>query len=329
MKRLARLGAYRASLIETGFPGVRSAKEPLNTGNRKGFPMATASITAQTHGSKFHGRAQECADAILAAFESPSQLPKALAPIFINRKDDTPCRKWSFSNQLLAVIFGAGDARGFRQWQEVSRHVVKGGRGFPILVPIKRTFTKTDANGEEKRVSIVRGFTSTIVFGIDQTDGAPLPPPDPAVLAWIDALPFVDVARTWGLNVDAYNGKGARGYGYYSPRREIGLGVQNLSTWAHELIHAADDRLGNLQERGQHWRSEIVAELGGAILLTIAGQENGADLGGCWNYVNAYAKDSEKDTASACVSVLNRTCQAVALVLDTAEALQLGSEVSA
>ena len=42
----------------------------------------------------------------------------------------------------------------------------------------------------------------------------------------------------------------------------IALGVENLSTWAHEFIHAADDRLGHLTENGQHWRAEAVAELG-------------------------------------------------------------------
>lgn len=285
--------------------------------------MATATITAQEHKSKFHGRAEECAQAILAAFEYPNALPGALAPIFINRKElDIPCRRWSFANQLLAAIFGQGDARGYRQWQEVGRHVRKGGHGFPILVPVKRTITVKDDDGTEKKISIVKGFTSTIVFGIHMTEGDPLPEPDPSIVAWLNGLPYVEVAKTWGLSVEAYNGKGARGLGRYSPAGQaIALGVQNLSTWAHELIHAADDRLGNLQERGQHWRAEIVAELGGAILLTIAGETVEADLGGCWRYVTSYAADSGKDTASACISVLNRTCQAVALVLDSAEAI--------
>ena len=104
---------------------------------------------------------------------------------------------------------------------------------------------------------------------------------------------------------------------------EIGgaLGVENLSTWAHELVHAADDRLGQLKERGQHWRSETVAELGGAVLLEVLGYETDSDRGGCWEYVTAYATDAGIEPVTACQRVLKRMCEAVALILDTAETL--------
>ncbi len=101
----------------------------------------------------------------------------------------------------------------------------------------------------------------------------------------------------------------------------IALGVKNLSTWAHELIHAADHRNGKLTELGQHWRSETVAELGGAVLLKILGHHHDADLGGCWEYVQGYAKRQKIDVLKACNLVLERTCEAVALILDTAEEL--------
>ena len=58
-------------------------------------------------------------------------------------------------------------------------------------------------------------------------------------------------------------------------------GVQNLSTWAHELIHAADDRLGKLGKCKVN--NEVVAELGGAVLLQCLGKPVEADLGGAWN----------------------------------------------
>ena len=62
--------------------------------------------------SRFHGKAKQAADTIIGAFQSGT-LPKALAPIFINRPDeDTPCRKWSWSNQLLTALAGYSDARG-------------------------------------------------------------------------------------------------------------------------------------------------------------------------------------------------------------------------
>src|SRR5690606_24945199 len=108
----------------------------------------------------------------------------------------------------------------------------------------------------------------------------------------IDALPLIEVARRWGLTVQTYNGSTRGPLGQYRFRQSIALGVENLATWAHELMHAADDRLGRLTERGQHWRSETVAELGGAILLSCIGLEKDADAGGCWEYVQAYARDA-------------------------------------
>ena len=140
--------------------------------------------------------------------------------------------------------------------------------------------------------------------------------------AWLENLPLLDVAREWGLAVDAYNGRPEAALGRYRSGQGIAIGVENLATWAHEMCHAADDRLGNLQERGQHWRSETVAELGGAILLETLGYTTDSDRGGCWEYVKAYADDAGIEPMVACQRALKRTCDAVALILDTAEGLR-------
>ena len=145
-------------------------------------------------------------------------------------------------------------------------------------------------------------------------------PSDPK--RFLDGLPLVDVARSWGLSVGTFNGEKARYLGYHRRGEAIAIGVENLSTWAHELMHAADDRLGNLKERGQHWRSEIVAELGGATLLRCIGHDVESDVGGCWDYVNRYATDAKIAPLAACQRVLKRTCDAVALILKTADELQ-------
>ena len=164
----------------------------------------------------------------------------------------------------------------------------------------------------------------TLLSGHSQTDGEPLPDLNPELTEWVDRLPVIDVAREWGLTVDTFNGENARRFGYFTFSEDahgIALGVQNLSTWAHEMIHAADKRLGSLTEKGQHWRSETVAELGGATLLNVLGFDHDADLGGCWEYVTAYAKDAETEPMIACQRVLKRLCDAVALILDTADEL--------
>ncbi len=277
--------------------------------------------------TRFYRQAEGAAARILEAFQG-GDIPKALAPIFIRRRDDVPCRAWSWSNQLLVALAGHADARGYRQWQQVGRHVRKGEKAFHILVPmVGKRAEKNAETGEEQERIFIRGFSSAPVFGLDQTDGEPLPPPDPAIAAWLDSLPIRQVAESWGLSVDAYNGQPGRALGKYRHASGIALGVENLSTWAHELVHAADDRLGQLKERGQHWRSETVAELGGAVLLETLGYDSEADRGGCWEYVKAYATDAGIEPVTACQRVLKRMCDAVALILDTAEALA-GEEVA-
>ncbi len=121
--------------------------------------------------------------------------------------------------------------------------------------------------------------------------------------------------------MDVFDGQEASYLGLYCRGKGIHLGVKNLSTWAHELVHAADDRNGSLKQMGQHWKSETVAELGGAVLLEILGFSHDADLGGCWEYVQTYAQKEKIGVTEACMKVLDRTCKAVALILDTDDAI--------
>lgn len=277
---------------------------------------------------QFYRKAESAATRILEAFQS-GNLPKALAPVFVNRKDNVPCRQWSWSNQLLTALAGHSDARGFRQWESVGRNVKKGEKSFPILVPVVRKRTKKNDDGTEEEYTYIAGFTSAAVFGLQQTEGDPLPPPDPRVMAWLESLPLVEVARDWSLSVDAFNGQNARYLGYYKHATAIALGVENLSTWAHELTHAADDRNGTITRApGQQPDNEVVAELGGGILLEILGYETESDRGGCFEYVTRYAAEAGLDPVVACQRLLKRTCDAVALILDTAEA-PAESEVTA
>ena len=276
---------------------------------------------------KFYGHAESCANRILEAFRSGS-VPKALAPVFIKRNDAIPCRAWSWSNQLITALAGHDDARGFRQWLDVGRAVRKGEKSFQILAPVTKSFTEKLESGEEKTRVAVLGFKSIPVFGIGQTDvvaenvWAKHCEADRAAERFIDELPLISVAKSWGLTVKSYSGRTGGALGWF--RRDTGaiaLGVENLATWAHELIHAADHRLGTLKERGQHWMSETVAELGGAILLFAAGYEREADIGGAWEYIQAYAKENNIEPVKACTFALDRACKAVALILESADSL--------
>lgn len=275
---------------------------------------------------KCFGKAEEAARVILKAFENPNSLPKPLAAIFISRKDGVPCRAWSWRNQLLVMLAGHDDARGYRQWEQVGRHVKKGEKAFHILSPC--TKTRIDEETLEKRTAVY-GFRGTPVFGLSQTEGTPLEKDDRDADSWVDSLPVIEVAKEWGLSVKALDGKRHNPLGCFTHVGNTGtgiaLGVKNLSTWTHELVHAADLRNGKFDRLGQHWRNEVVAELGGAVLLQVLGYDYDVDLGGCWNYIQHYAKSAGTDELDACGKVLTRTCEAVALILDTAEQIQAGN----
>jgi hypothetical protein len=272
---------------------------------------------------KFYGKAEEAANDILDAFKNPHSLPKPLATMFIKRKDGVPSRSWSWRNQLIALLRGHSDARGIRQWNEVGRLVKKGESAFYILAPLTKKQSKDEAKKDEEGRVFVYGFKGVPVFGYGQTEGKPLPVTDSESDAWRQSLPLIGVAESWGIRVEATNGNAGGPLGSYSRQGEkvIALGVKNLATWTHELVHAADHRNGKLKELGQHWRSETVAELGGAVLLRILGEEHEADLGGCWKYIKSYPEAEGIEAIDACGLVLERVCEAVALILDAAESI--------
>jgi hypothetical protein len=270
---------------------------------------------------KFIGKAEKAANTILDGFKSGA-IPQAINTIFISRKDNVPCRSWSWSNQLITILNGTSDARGFRQWEDVKRHVMKGQHAFLILAPLFRVVKKDD--GTEQ--SFLYGFKSVPVFGIEQTEGAELPKTESS--DFVDSLPFIEVARKWGLNVEIFNGRAGGKLGFYGRGQVIALGVENLSTWAHELMHAADDKLGNLKERGQHYRSEVVAEFGGSVLLHMLGLEHDADKGGCWNYISSYCAREQKEPISVCMSVLKRVCDSIEFILTESEAINESKTIS-
>jgi len=275
---------------------------------------------------KMYGKAENVASKIMEAFRSGS-IPGALAQVFIHRKDDMPCRRWSFGNQVMTIFAGTSDARGFRQWEKAGRKVKKGAKSFPILAPC----IGKDKTGE-KEETFLYGFKSIPVFRVEDTEifnaekWAENSGIDQEAESWLKDLPLREVADHWQLNVGSYNGRNMRSLGSYSHGKAIAIGTENLSTWAHELVHAADDKNGTLTKKhGQDEGNETVAEFGGAILLKILGMDKEADLGGCLDYIQSYAQGDKGKALSRCMSLIKRTCGAVALILDTAEEIKAQS----
>lgn len=271
---------------------------------------------------KFYGQAAAVAAQIVEAFETGC-VPAPLAQLYLCRQDGKPMRDWSMLNQLSVLLAGCTDARGFRQWEAAGRWVKKGEKARAwILVPLQ---AKVEDSEADSATLITYGYKGAAVFDISQTEGEPVM--DSPNQPWLSTLPLVDVAHAFGLDVTGYRGQPGRALGHYAPGRHIALGVENLATWAHELVHAADDRLGNLQERGRHWLSETVAELGGATLLLMLGKEVEADTGGAWAYIQQYAEAAGIQPTAACFQALNRLAQAIDLILATAEHCREGNDV--
>lgn len=269
--------------------------------------------------SKNQDRANQVAQRILEAFEAGS-VPAALAPVFLVRQyPEVPANRWSYSNRLLLALQGHIDGRGFQQWKQVGRTVKKGEKANHILAPL--TGKRQPEDGEtptnpDGTVSYVYGFKAIPVFGVDQTEGKVLPYLKEET-RFFDSLPVVDVARAWGLDVQLL-ADSSQALGQYRHGRSIELAVKNLRVWAHELIHAADDRRGTITtKRGQQLDNEVVADLGGAVLLECLGHTVESDRGAVWRYICRYCEEHKREPLPICKALTERACAAVALVLDT------------
>ncbi|MGD0639003.1 MAG: hypothetical protein ABSA72_13290, partial [Nitrososphaerales archaeon] len=108
---------------------------------------------------------------IVALFSS-KQLPDLCAKALINAPMK-PSSKWSFGNQLLMLLAGTNDARGFRQWIEAGRSVSKGSKAFYILGPVRKRVRRKVSDEHEGRgeeVADVRvGFMPVPVFRYEDT----------------------------------------------------------------------------------------------------------------------------------------------------------------
>jgi hypothetical protein len=254
---------------------------------------------------------------VLALFQDPERLPDAIAQTVIARKSgDSPMGGWSLPNQLLCILAGTTDARGFRQWEEAGRHVVKGSRALRILAPRTRKIAETDKQtGEETERTIVSGFLGIPVFRIEDTDGEPVERPDyrPATLP-----PLVNVAERLGIPVsyapftERYRGA------YVHGRDAIVLCSHDESVFFHELAHAAHQRVltgrGTGLKGGQVASQEVVAEVVSAVLCKLYGLSGHLSL--AVEYVVHYAGNG--GPAKAAMRVLGDVQAVLAIVLDEA-----------
>jgi antirestriction protein ArdC len=79
---------------------------------------------------------------------------------------------YSFNNKLLLAFQNCSQVASFKKWQELNRQVKKGEKAKMILAPKIQKYKKEDLEtGEEKELTVLKGFISVPVFDIAQTEG--------------------------------------------------------------------------------------------------------------------------------------------------------------
>lgn len=294
----------------------RSRRRSLPVGHGRSFGARMEGPRPARSGPSRQERADEALRSILDLFESEAELPARIAETVIARAEGTsPMVNWSLGNQLLCLLAGTSDARGFRQWKEVGRSVNKGAKAVYILGPVTRKVRDTDPEtGDETERPIVTGFVGIPVFRLEDTNGASVERPDYEPPGF---PPLFDVAERWGLDV-FYAPFAGRFRGYYQPRSErVCLCTHDASTWFHELAHAAHERVlrarGETLKDGQHVGQEVIAELTAAVLCRLYDLDG--HLASSREYIAGY---SHGNPGRAAMRVLNDVQACLLLILEDA-----------
>lgn len=209
---------------------------------------------------------------------------------------DVPMIKWSMLNQLACYIADTQDARGYRQWQKVGRHVKKGMKAIWVLAPniakVKKAFKEEiEVDGlietveREEEVQKLFGFKVVPVFRYEDTDGEPLEYEDKTRKIDPEKLLLYDVAQNLGVTVQV--GLTSRGeYGSFSPSsKKIRICTDSEQTFLHEISHAVDKHLGNYKD---YKSGEIVAELSACFLASLFDLKT--NIGETQEYIRSWSK---------------------------------------
>jgi antirestriction protein ArdC len=195
---------------------------------------------------------------------------------------DTASRFHRYSaNNVFLIMMQRPEAirvAGYRTWQSLGRQVRKGEHGIKILAPCKYKRTDTADDGTEVTYVGIRGFTTTTVFDVSQTDGEDLPDVAPTLLdgegvagLW-DALAAQVKEQGYTLERgDCYGANGTTDHSVRAVRvRDDVSEAQATKTLAHELAHVLlhPDTAAYHQCRG---RSEVEAESVAFLVCQAAG----------------------------------------------------------
>lgn len=141
-------------------------------------------------------RANQTSRGFLTIDDVKEKLDKGLEDVFKNQrfkemlKVMSSFRTYSFNNMMLIMLQrpNATMVKGYKQWQELGRHVKKGEKGIKILAPIiekieveildpktKEPLLKPDGTPETKEITSIKAVKTVTVFDISQTEGREIP----------------------------------------------------------------------------------------------------------------------------------------------------------
>lgn len=214
---------------------------------------------------------------IARIFET-GQAPKMLSYATIEKKKGMPAANWSFGNQAMCIFTtGELDCRGFNQWKNIGRSVIKGARATYILIPI---FSKHDKNVPEGFDVDLIGFRACPVFPYSVTDGEPL------LLNVPEKLPeFADVAEKLGISVKYDYQSGS--YGVFCPdKKEIKLITEHPQVMLHELAHGVHYMVDETAKEMERAKKECIVELCACTLACLYNLP--CNLGFSQEYIKSY-----------------------------------------
>lgn len=237
---------------------------------------------------------------------STTQLPELCAKALISAPEK-PLSKWSMGNQILTLLARTDDARGYRQWQDVGRHVRAGSKAFHILGPVFAQKQLEGEDGEEETVEVLIGFRAIPVFRIEETEGKDLPTYAPR-----DPPPLLEVAERFGMKVNYLRlSAGVLGYTDYEAK-VIGLATESWEVFFHELAHTIHRTFEAKTGHGQEPEAETVAQLAAATLARLYGHPADAFS---WTYIAGQAQSSSpQQVGRLCMRVLDRTKKVLDLI---------------
>jgi hypothetical protein len=141
--------------------------------------------TEVSHAMYWTEKAKEAAAEILVACQNPPSLIDHLARLVARkRRSGVTSDTWSYRNQLIVVLHGFSQARGYKDWLKVGRKVQKGQKAFYVMAPLlvtkaqdpgqqpttkgKKKTGKKEPDTEKKKVLV--GWRAVAVFGLEQTE---------------------------------------------------------------------------------------------------------------------------------------------------------------